>query len=179
MGSEIHVHHGERLEITAEARLNPDVDRLNRIELVQGATSSQPRPPAKRIASRSSRSSRRITACGSRSAPLGLEKAVRNTTQAHTAATYVIVDDEPFWKRSALPSLVAHQHQVLQDILTGPLLPDQDLEEYETRDLLIAEWPKQREMLRDRVAQADKLYQHLLVKAGLPPLPVTKTPAPQ
>ena len=80
---------------------------------------------------------------------------------------YVVVDDQPFWKVEALPQLVQHEHEALQDILNGPLIPDEDLEEFQTHDLLVAEWPKQRELLRGRIAQADSMYQDLLKRAGI------------
>ncbi len=95
----------------------------------------------------------------------------RNTTEAHSAPIYVIVDDQPFWKTEALLQLVDHEHAALQEILNGPLVPDEDLEEFQTHDLLVAEWPKQREMLRGRIAQADAMYQDLLKRAGIPPIP--------
>jgi hypothetical protein len=78
----------------------------------------------------------------------------------------VIVDDEPFWKLSAVPELIRKQRETLKDILTGPLIPDEDLEEFQTHDLLVQEWPKQRELLKGRIAEADVLYQKLLDRAS-------------
>ena len=165
MGDEIHVMRGSRLEISAEALLNPDVDKLDRMELIVlgdvAATESargQDRVQMKTTLTADHSMWVAVRAYGARSEP-------RNTTIAHSAPIYVIVDDQPFWKLSAVPELIRHQRETLNDILNGPLIPDEDLEEFETHDLLLEEWPKQREMIRARVAEADALYQKLLERA--------------
>lgn len=162
MGSEIHPAKGAMLHVRAEVRLNPDIDALDRIELVsQGEV----------IASRQANGADRILfeteipadeskwlavrAFGKRQEP-------RNTVGAHSAAIYVVVDGQPFWKKAALPALVARQQAMLDEILTGPLIFDEDLENYETNDILIAEWPKQRELLKPRIAEASKRYADML-----------------
>jgi hypothetical protein len=162
MGDEIHVPKGSKLQIAAEGRLNPDVDELNRLELVvlgdvAYTVPAQGRDRIKMETTLTADHSMWIAArvYGNRNDP-------RNSTMAHSAPVYVIVDDEPFWKVSAVPDLIHHQRQTLNDILTGPLIPDEDLEEFQTRDVLVEEWPKQRELLRPRVAEADRMYQKRL-----------------
>ena len=95
----------------------------------------------------------------------GARNDPRNTTIAHSAPVYIVVDDKPFWKLAAVPELIRHQRETLNDILNGPLIPDEDLEEFQTHDLLLEEWPKQKEMIRGRVAEADALYQKMLERA--------------
>lgn len=165
MGDELHVPRGAKLEISAEAQLNPDVDKLDRLELVAlgdvaatEAARGQDRVQMKTMLTADHSMWIAVRAYGARSEP-------RNTTVAHSAPIYVIVDDQPFWKLSAVPDLVRHQRETLNDILNGPLIPDEDLEEFQTHDLLLEEWPKQREMLRTRVAEADELYEKLLERA--------------
>lgn len=170
MGSELKVKKGERLRIHAEVRLNPDIDDLDRIELVsQGDV----------IATKAANGMDRITLDTEVDAEASQWLAVRafgkrqqrfNTVEAHSGATYVIVDGAPFWKRSALPALVAHQKAVLNEILTAPVLVHEDLEGFETNEILAVQWPRQREMLRPRVEQAAKMYDEILVKAGLQPV---------
>lgn len=167
MGSELKVAKGAMLHISAEVRLNPDIDKLDRIELVsQGDV----------IATRKAEGTDRIILEADVPADASQWLAVRaygvrqepgNTVGAHSAPVYVTVDGKPFWKLSSLPKLVTHQQEMLNEILTGPLIKDEDLENYETNDILIAEWPKQRELLRPRIMEAAKRYADLL-RAAFP-----------
>jgi hypothetical protein len=164
MGDEIHVPRGSKLQIVASAQLNPDVDSLDRLELVVlgDVVATQPAHGQDRVRMETTLTADHsmwmaVRAFGSRNDP-------RNTTAAHSAAIYVIVDGEPSWKASAVPELIAQQRQVLNEILTDPLIPDEDLEEFQTQAILEEEWPKQREILRPRVAEADRMYQQLLEK---------------
>lgn len=167
MGSEIHPARGQVLHVHAEVRLNPDIDQLDRIELVsQGDV----------VASRKADGTDRIVLDSEVPADASKWLAVRaygkrqlpgNTVGAHSAPVYVVVDGKPFWKVSALPGLIAHQQEVLNEILTGPVIQSEDLENYETNDFLLAEWPKQREVLRPRIMEAAKRYADIL-KAAFP-----------
>jgi hypothetical protein len=165
MGDEINVPRGTKLDISAEALLNPDVDALDRIELVAlgDIVATEPARGLDRVQMKAT-----VTADHSMWIAIrayGAKNDPRNTTVAHSAPVYVVVDDKPFWKLSAVPELVRHQRETLNDILNGPLIPDEDLEEFQTHDLLLEEWPKQRELLRGRVAEADALFQKLLERA--------------
>ena len=165
MGDEIHVPRGSTLDISAEAILNPDVDTLDRIELVVlgDVTATETARSQDRVQMKTTLTADHSMWIAVRA--YGARKEARNTTVAHSAPIYVVVDDKPFWKLSAVPDLIRHQLETLNDILNGPLIPDEDLEEFETHDLLLEEWPKQREMLRSRVAEAVALYQKLLERA--------------
>lgn len=170
MGSELQVKKGDRLRIHAEVRLNPDIDDLDRIELIsQGDV----------IATKTADGSDRITFDTEIVADASQWLAVRalgkrqqrfNTVEAHSGAIYVIVDGAPFWKRSALPALVAHQKAVLNEVLTAPALIHEDLEGFETNEIIAVQWPRQQKMLRDRVEQAAEKYDAILDKAGLSPV---------
>jgi len=84
------------------------------------------------------------------------------TTVAHSAPIYIVVDDEPTWKREAVPELVALQRQQLNDLLTVPINADGDLECFETRDTITEQWQKQRPTLAPRIKEADARYEALL-----------------
>jgi hypothetical protein len=93
----------------------------------------------------------------------GVNGEPRNTKIAHSAPIYVIVDGETsFAKSEALPDLVAKQRALLQELLTLEVDPMGDLESWDTRDLLTAEWAKQRAILAPRIAEADARYRALL-----------------
>ena len=92
----------------------------------------------------------------------GGRQAPRDMTVAHSAPIYVVVGDEPTWKREAVPELVAHHRAQLQALLSAPIDPQQDLETWETATTLVERWQEQRPRLEPRVAEADRRYQELL-----------------
>lgn len=165
MGDEVRVPSGTALHVTASARLNPDVDRLDRIELViEGAVAKTVQAfgedhvsldatvPADRsmwIA---------VRAFGSRQSDL-------NTTVAHSAPIYVIANGQPFWDKERLPQLVQEQEDVLEGLLDTPLRPAEDLEYFATSELLLQEFPKQLPLLKARVEDVNRKYQNMLARS--------------
>ena len=162
MGEEFSVERDATLEIVAEASLNPDVDGLNRLELVVlgDVVASEPADGRDRIALRTELTAERsiwiaVRAFGDREGPGGM-------TVAHSAPIFVVVDGEPTWKPDAVPELVALHRGKLQELLTAPIEPENDLESWETSTLLLEQWDKQRELLESRIAEADARYRELL-----------------
>jgi hypothetical protein len=162
MGEEIHVPRGTRLDVTALAQLNPDIDRLDRLELVRlgdiavverGVGTDRLEMKQTLIADRSMWLAVRA---------YGGHQEAQFTTIAHSAPIYVVVDDEPTWKREAVESLVAQQRALLNDLGTLPIEPDGDLEAFETKETLLREWPVQAPKLRPRIDDASARYQALL-----------------
>ena len=162
MGEEMRVERGTTLEVVAEARLNPDLGRLDRVELVvHGEVVATERAGSgDRIQLRAELTADHslwlaVRAWGEPSAP-------RSTNIAHSAPVYVRVGDEPFWKADAVPELVEYQRQQLQSLLTTPIDPEQDLEPWETREALLEQWERQRPLVEPRIAEAAARYQALL-----------------
>jgi hypothetical protein len=165
LGEELRVKRGTKLQITADARLNPDVDTLDRLELivlgdVAAQSSSQGKDSASLrheiVADRSMWIA--VRAFGGRQQP-------QNMTIAHTAPIYVVVGDEPTWKREAVPVIVAEQRERLRRILTDPIdTPIRENDAWETRLTILDQWILQQPLLRPRVDAADALYQKLLDK---------------
>jgi len=171
MGDEIHVPRGTRLDIVAQAQLNPDVDKLDRLELVALGDV---------VGTESAHGQDRVQLDTQLTAEHSMWIAVRaygarqeewNVTAAHSAPVYVVVDGEPTWKREAVPQIVERERNTLKEILTVPLIPAEDLEAFETSKLLLEQWPKQLQLLRPRVQQADEMYQQLLERAQTDPRP--------
>ena len=162
IGEELRVERGARLEIVAEARLNPDIDALESLELiVLGDVAAQEMARGQdRIALQTELTADRSMWVAVRA--LGARQEPRNMTVAHSAPIYVVVDDQPTWKTDAVPELVAYQRGQLNDLLTVPIEPEGDLEPWETRELLREHWEEQRDLLRPRVAEADARYADLL-----------------
>jgi hypothetical protein len=164
MGDELRVRRGARLNIAASTQLNPDVDQLNRLELVVlgDVAATVPADGKDRLALRQELKADRSMWIAVRA--LGGRQDPRNMIVAHSAPIYVVVDGEPSWKASAVPDLVAYQRAQLQDLLTAPLEPLDDLEPWETRDLLLSGWEKQRPLLQSTVDDANALYDKLLAR---------------
>jgi hypothetical protein len=169
MGEEVRVKRGAQLEIAAEAQLNPDVDRLDRLELViLGDVDTQVSAAGKDRA----RLQKTLTADRSIWVAVrayGNHQEPQFTTVAHSAPIYVIVDDQPTWKADALASLVQYQRAQLNELLTVPVDPNSDLEAWETSETLADQWPKQLPLLTPRIREADAKYLQLLERARRAP----------
>jgi hypothetical protein len=167
MGSELHLGRRSSLDIAAEASMNPDVDRLDRLELVVlgDVASTQTAHGQERVQLHA-----RLTAEHSMWLAVrayGSRQEEWNMTAAHSAPVYVVVDDEPTWNRARVPALVKRERGILSELLSAPLEPTEDLEAFATSKLLREQWPKQRRVLERRVRQADEKYRALLRQAQL------------
>ena len=122
----------------AEASLNPDIDRLNRLELVvhgevvAAATQAFGDGDRLRLATEIEADESLWVAVRA----FGDRDGERDMTVAHSAPVFVVVEDEPWWKLEAVPELVARHRAKLQELLTEPIRPAGDLEYWETTRLL-------------------------------------------
>lgn len=163
MGDELHVKRGAPLQLVASAALNPEVDALDRLELVVlgDVAKAQSAHGKDRVELRTTLTAEHsmwisVRAYGSRQQP-------RNSIIAHSAPIYVVVDDEPTWKRDAVPAVLSEIRERLRRILTDPIdTPILNNEPWETRVTLTDQWVQQQPLLRPRVNAADALYQKLL-----------------
>ena len=85
LGEELHVEPGARLEVVAEAALNPDLDRLDRLELVVHGevVATEPAAGRDRVALRTTLTADRSLWLAVRA--FGERQAERNSTVAHSA----------------------------------------------------------------------------------------------
>jgi hypothetical protein len=163
IGEELRVKRGTRLNVAAAARLNPQLDKLDRLELVVlgDVDATQSADGKESVSLRKQLTAERsmwvaVRAYGSRQDP-------RNTTIAHSAPIYVVVDDEPTWKREAVPEIIAELRGRVQRILTDPIdTPISGNEVWETRLTLQDQWLLQQPLLKPTVDAADAAYQKLL-----------------
>lgn len=171
MGEELRVKKGAKLDILASTQLNPDADSLDRLELVilGDVAETLPAQGKDRVNLRKQMTAEHSMWVAVRS--FGGRQAAQNTTIAHSAPIYVVVDDEPTWKRTAVPTIVADIRERLQNILSDPLDPTGTIGEastqpgesqFDTRRMLDEQWLLQRPLLKPRVDVADALYQKLL-----------------
>jgi len=129
------------LKSPPKAQLNPDVDKLDRLELVvEGDIVDTKSAFAQdHISLHATLKADRsewiaVRAYGSRhqtTYPLS------NTIAAHSSPVYVMAGDEPFWKPEAVPTLVRQQQAALEEIRSAKLNPDEDLEHFSTEEILV------------------------------------------
>lgn len=162
MGDEIRVPRGSRLKIAASAQLNPDVDVLDRLELVVlgDVHAQEPARGKDRVQLVKELTADRSLWIAVRA--IGRHQEPQFNTIAHSAPVYVVVDDQPTWKTDAVTDLVAYHRAQLQQMLTVPVDPLQDLETWETKEMLVAMWQRQLPPLRVRVDAANRKYDELL-----------------
>lgn len=164
MGDELRVPAGTPLHLTASARLNPDVDQLDRIELVvEGAVVKTVQAFGQdQVALDMTLKADRSMWVAVRA--FGARQSDTNTTVAHSAPIYVIANGQPFWDKERVPQLVQEQEAVLNGLLNTPLKPEEDLEYFATDKLLLEEFPKQLPLLKARVEEVDRKYQSILAQ---------------
>jgi hypothetical protein len=162
MGEELRVPRGAKLDVATAAQLNPDVDSLDRLELVvlgdvvaQAAARGQDHVRLNTTLTADRSMWIAVRALGGHQEP-------QFQTIAHSAPVYVAVDNEPTWKADALEDLVALQRRHLNDLLTAPLNADGDLEAFETRETIVEQWTRQLPALTPRIREAEARYQALL-----------------
>lgn len=157
---------GGSLRIRARATINPDLPPLERLELVvHGEVVESVEAGAE--------GARELVLRHALTPEAGLWLAVRalgvagedeEATVAHSAPVYVSVDGSSHWQPGAVPEIVRAQRQRLEELLTQPLEPGEDLEWWETAELLQRLWVEQKPLLARRAAEAHALYDELLTR---------------
>jgi hypothetical protein len=164
MGSEIRVPKGARLDVAALATMNPDHEKLTRIELVVLGDIA-----AKVDATDGGKVELRQQIVADRSMWIavrayGQRQERWNTTAAHSAPIYVVVDDQPTWNAAKAPELVQLHRTNLKALLEKPVDPTEDLEGFETGPSLVGQWEAQLPAIRARVGEANARYDALLAR---------------
>ena len=128
LGDELHVEPGGTVEVVAEASLNPDLDRLDRLELVVHGevVATEPANDRDRVRLRTTVTADRSLWLAVRA--FGERQERGNLTVAHSAPIYVIVEGRPFYRDEHVPELVALQRTRLRELLTEAVDPNRDLE---------------------------------------------------
>ena len=185
MGEELRVKRGTPLHFVLETQLNPDVDQLERLELVAlgNAIATQPGNGSDRITMEKTLSAERSMWVVARS--FGSKRDPHNLTIAHSAPIYIVVDGEPTWSRTQLPQIVGDLRYQLGRMLDEeiPTIVNAGPEVWDTRTLTSEQWLLQRPLLKPRIDLADAAYRQLVVEfekfngpgsGKAPPRPVSR-----
>jgi len=166
IGSELNVKQGERMVLNARATINPDIDRLTRLELIEQGT------VIKTVAAKDGVVN--LDLHHEFSAAHGTWFVIRaygtqkkeEGTVAMSAPIYISVNGKGFWKPSAVPSIVARMRSAMQVALESGN-EDKDIELWDTRLPNKENWPRQKMLLALRVQEANKIYDDLERRAAL------------
>jgi hypothetical protein len=163
MGSELHVKSGDPLLIRAAASINPDIDELSSLDLIeQGDT-------VRSVSAQSrGRTELHLDLTATHGTWFVLRARGKNSDViAVSSPVYVSVDGEKFWKRSAVRSIVEKLKLRMQEIFTAGRLDGTD--PYETRETFAKHWDTEQSALRERADQASAMYDDLVKGAAAAP----------
>ena len=150
---------GDTLNITARAQVNPDMDNLDRVELVIHGDVA-----AKAVSEEGSESlvlNHSLTA--DKSCWIALRAYGNNGGLAHSAPVYVSVDRvKEFWNTAAVPALVEKYRNRIETLLAAVPEAHDDLERWETAHLMEPAWNTQLPALRWHADKVIKRYDELL-----------------
>ena len=161
MGSEILVNKGERLNITASATINPDIDRLARLELVKHGEVIET------INASSSEGTEELQLNTHINADEGMWIAVRaygvNGKSAHTTPIYILPEGEArFWKKDTAKHLIEKQIETIDVLVNTPPVLALEVEAVDTLHLIEAAWREQQPELAQRGEEMKKIYRTML-----------------
>ncbi len=162
MGSTVNVGRGDLLNIRATARINPDIDGLDRLEL--GVHGDVVRSVGAEDGELSLELDHELTA------ERGLWLAVRAYGEfravAHSAPVYVHVDDTGSWRAEQVPPLVQKMRDRLKAMAETPPRATLELEFWEVGEDFSDLWDRQKPRLQERIAEANRKYDDLLKQVG-------------
>lgn len=160
MGSEIQANPGETLSIEGVATINPDMGRVASLELVEQGDVIRTVPGL----DEGSDVELRHEVRAKQGTWFVLQaRGVNPDMVAISAPIYVRVDGQSFWKPSAVPEIVSKLKSRMLEILS-PDAPE-TTEAYEAQKPFSKYWEEQKDLLKQRVDQANAVYDDLLARA--------------
>jgi hypothetical protein len=178
MGSELRLRSGEKLTINAKATINPDIDTLDRLELIEHGE------VVKSVQAAGERDTRLqlthelrarqgswfiVRAYGRkpRSDLPMMSSSEKNAKAAFSAPVYVYVDDKGFWKPAAVPAIVARFKQDMTKLLRSEGGPETcTTETWDAGEPCVQNWEVTKGALQQRVQEVSAMYDDLLSRAN-------------
>lgn len=157
MGATLSAQPGDRITIRANARLNPDLEALDRLELIIHGDVVQ--------TAKADGSSDTLSLSHELMLHRGVWIAARaygvDQAAAHTAPIYVQIDDQSFWCIEKVSEIAAAMRARLMELATLTPTLSEELEPWELGDTLAAMWRDQRAHIQQRTQKALSVYQSL------------------
>jgi len=159
---EYNLSHGDKLQISATASVNPDMDSLSKLELViHGEV-------VKSVSSDTGVESLTLEYEGTadESMWLALRAYGNDSRVAHSAPVYVYVDgNKRFLKHGQMKAIASKYIEVLRNLkLSTPDL-DEDWERFNTAETLLPKWNADKQKLDQRIDRAIGFYEKLILEA--------------
>lgn len=158
MGTTIGVQPGSDLHVSATTAANPDIERLERLELVvhgEVVFVADDVSPENSISLQHNLVAENGMWIAARA--YGTDQAV-----AHTAPVYVVVNERGFQKIDAVPDLVARMLARLDEFDSVQVDVDSELETWSVKEPLTEMFNTQREKILQRVDEARRIYAAML-----------------
>lgn len=166
IGSDVKVEHGDILSISAKAALNPDIGKLDKIELIQ---------QGEVVSVLSAENDARDIVLQSR-VPIttgswfvvraqGKKIVTGETIVAISAPIYVYAGGKGFCKISAVLPIVERFQKQLDERLDQPLAYYAEAEPWDVWGLKTKYWPKNKILLEKRIDKVNRKYSSILALA--------------
>jgi hypothetical protein len=161
MGATLSAQSGERVTIHASARLNPDLEALDRLELIIHGDVVQSVKNGTESGAKSDSLSLTHELTLSRGVWIAARAYGVDQAAAHTAPVYVKIDDQGFWCAEKVPAIAIEMRKRLMELETLTPSLSEELEPWELTDTLPAMWLDQRAHIQDRIQKARSVYDAL------------------
>lgn len=166
MGSDIHAKKGDVLTIVASAMINPDIDYLDKIQVIQNGEIIAEVTSTKGDEMLSLKHNLQVDH-GSWFVlrAQGKQKAPGRNIIALSGPIYVFDDGGGFCKLSAVPSIVEELKDQMQKMLAIPVENQPIISKEDTWDPSLKYWENVKKALRDRVNGANEKYDEIVALA--------------
>ena len=174
MGSDLDLKSGDKIVIEASASINPDIDYLNSLELIeQGGvikTIKAKRADETILTLRYETTVKQgswfvVRATGRKPRTYLLHRFGKGPAKtAYSGAIYVYVDGKSFWKPSAVPAIVESLKEDLEQMINAPETGLGHMG-WEIREPTMRLWSSQKPLLQQRIDQVIPIYDDLVKRA--------------
>ncbi len=157
--SEFNLQQGDKVNISATAAVNPDIDSLSKLELVVHGE------VVKTIPSTEGAESLVLDYNfeASESLWLAIRTYGKDNRVAHSAPVYIYVDgNQRFWKPELAKDIASKYVDILLDFKTSTPDLNEDWERFNTEDVLLPKWNADKKKLDRLIDQAIAEYEKLM-----------------
>ena len=163
IGSELNVVHGQSLTIEARAHLNPDIDQLDRLELIEhGKVITQVKSIKGEQSLSITHNIKAIKGGWFVIRALGKQKQKHGNIVAYSAPIYVTVDGQGWCDTAAVPNIVKGIRSRLANVLNEPVEDERNNEPWDGKKAMFRVWEKNKVEVSERVNKALKEYDRIV-----------------
>ena len=170
-GSKVNIASGETVTVTATATINPDIDKLDRLELVlhgEVIASASSEDGALSLSLEQKLSPRESAWVAVRAYGKKAVDSYRHQTQAHSGIAYILVDGDVFFgERDKLAELTAKYKAKLDKLHDKrPWALLQNERDHFDQEDVDREWDESLPEMRERIRKSHEIYDRRLKRYG-------------